>query len=215
MPVRRSEKDEATPRTLPTGLQRLLRLASLDDRFLDLLVERRAAAADAAGVPLTSGEIRVLGAAEEPQIRAMARQAAPADRDRREILRELAAATVLVLTGGTALALGCRKDDDELAPERPESRRGAYVMPDAGEGAKARGVDGKVGSDAFAPRPSAQRRSTPGPGVPAGDDDSADPPELFRGAYVMPGGWVADGKVRGQYKVEEPAKNDGSDSEGQ
>lgn len=89
---------------VPTGIQRLLRMAALDGSFLAQLVERRAEVAPAAGVELTATEVAILRAIPGEQLIAMAaRMPPPAEPPRREFLRQ-SAATAVVLLGGAALA---------------------------------------------------------------------------------------------------------------
>lgn len=136
--------DDAELPPVPTGIQRLLRLASVDDDFRRELVARPAALATTAGVDLTASERAVLEAIDARQLDEMARNMPPPPAPRRDFLRQTAA-TAVVLLGGAALSgtiqaccpgLGedsppraLRRDmqedggaSPEEPPERPESR---------------------------------------------------------------------------------------------
>lgn len=98
----RPPDDTVSAFPVPTGIQRLLRLAAVDPRFRDRLVEQRAQVASAAGVELTVTETAVLAAIDARQLRDMIdRLPAPAAA-RRDFLRQTAA-TAVVLLGGAAL----------------------------------------------------------------------------------------------------------------
>jgi hypothetical protein len=113
------EKGDGGP-PVPTGIQSLLRLASVDGRFRDELVERRASIADAAGVNLTGSEAAILGSIPDHQLREMAVKMPPPNPDRRAVLRQTAA-TAVVLLGGAAMAEAVSACcGSELTPGRPE-----------------------------------------------------------------------------------------------
>jgi hypothetical protein len=123
----RPPEDGASLPPVPTGIQRLLRLASVDEKFRAQLVERRAEVAGAAEVELTPSEAAVLAAIPAAQLEQMAAKMPPPAPPRREFLRQTAA-TAVVLLGGAALGeavTGCKKkpkDTDPDSPERPDSR---------------------------------------------------------------------------------------------
>jgi hypothetical protein len=105
---------------VPTGIQRLLRLAAVDDDFADELVRRPLEVARTAGVPLTRSEAAILASIPAQQIVAMAAQLPAPPPRRREFLRQTAA-TAVVLLGGAALPTaltGCCPVEDE--PGRPD-----------------------------------------------------------------------------------------------
>lgn len=62
---------------LPTGMEKLLRLAAVDEAFRRVLLERRGEAAPAAGVELTSSERAILASVPAEQLEAMAAQVPP------------------------------------------------------------------------------------------------------------------------------------------
>ncbi|MBI5500582.1 MAG: hypothetical protein HY907_10085 [Deltaproteobacteria bacterium] len=114
------EKADAA-QTVPTGLQRLLRLASFDGAFREELIRRRGAAAKAAGVPLTASESAVLAAIPAEQLAQMAGNLPPPAPGRREFLRQTAA-TAVVLLGGAALGstqVGCPLAAGGARPDMP------------------------------------------------------------------------------------------------
>ena len=92
---------EAPP--VPTGIQSLLRLASVDGAFRAELLERRGEMADVAGLPLTPSERAILASSPASQLRDMAEKLPPPPPARREFLRQTAASAV-VLLGGAAMA---------------------------------------------------------------------------------------------------------------
>jgi hypothetical protein len=108
---------------VPTGIERLLRLAAVDQAFRQVLVERRGAAAEAAGFELTPNEGAILTAIPANQLVAMAESLPAPAQPRRQFLQQAAASAVLAL-GGAALAncadcdptRGIRSD----VPQRPE-----------------------------------------------------------------------------------------------
>jgi hypothetical protein len=91
---------------VPTGIQRLLRLASVDPAFRAELLARRDEVAAVAAVELTASERAIVRAAPEAQLAAMIATLPPPASDRREFLRE-AAASAVVLLGGAALGGAC------------------------------------------------------------------------------------------------------------
>lgn len=100
---------------IPTGLQRLLRLASADAAFEAELVRRRADLAPAAGIELAASERAILAAASADQLRAMIASLPAPPMDRRAFLKEAAVAALAALAG-TQLA-ACRKEAPAQPPE--------------------------------------------------------------------------------------------------
>lgn len=94
---------------VPTGIQRLLHLASADEAFRRELLARRVAAADAAGVELTRTEAAILRAVPEAQLAGTIDGLPVPPPDRRAFLARAAAAAVLALAGGV-LATGCGEE---------------------------------------------------------------------------------------------------------
>ena len=88
---------------VPTGIQRLLRMAALDASFMARLLELRGDIAAAADVELSATEKAILRAIPSDQIVAMVENLPPPAAPRREFLRQSAASAV-VLLGGAALA---------------------------------------------------------------------------------------------------------------
>jgi hypothetical protein len=110
---------------VPTGIQRLLRLASVDPAFARELGARRAEMGAAAGIELTASERAILQAIPAAQLQAMIAGLPPPEEDRRTFLRQSAASAV-VLLGGALLGPACpvrgsRSDvPPEPAPPRPD-----------------------------------------------------------------------------------------------
>jgi len=119
----------ATP-PIPGGIQGLLRLAAQDPSFLDELVERRALAADRAGIALGPSERAILAVIPSTRLREMVSSLPRTlPRPRRERSHG-AAATAVVLLGGAALSAvtaGCPPDDG--APTGSEGAESDAVPP--------------------------------------------------------------------------------------
>jgi hypothetical protein len=90
---------------VPTGIQSLLRLASVDPGFLAELCAHRAEVAPSAGIDLTANERAILGAIPAEDLELMARQLPPQEPERHAFLREIAAAAVVLLASA---AFGCQ-----------------------------------------------------------------------------------------------------------
>lgn len=118
---------------VPTGIQKLLRLASVDEAFRRELVARPAALAVTAGVGLTASERSVLEAIPGDQIEEMARKMPPPPPQRRDFLRQTAA-TAVVLLGGAALSgtVGacCLDVDSPTRVLRRETQEDGGAAPD-------------------------------------------------------------------------------------
>ena len=144
---------------VPTGLQSLLRMASVDAEFCERLIQRRSEMADAAGVVLTTSERGMLQAVSEKQLRDMA-QGLPAPAvDRRDFLRQSARAAVLVL-GGAALS-GCSQKNTKK--ETPPARKKVNEMQTEG------------GADPHTPPPRLEpKKDTEAQGGADDDDDDKD-----------------------------------------
>jgi hypothetical protein len=116
---------------VPTGIQRLLRLASVDPAFARELGARRAEMAAAAGIELTASERAIVQVIPAAQLQAMIGGLPPPDEDRRSFLRQTAASAV-VLLGGAVLGPGCpvRGARSDVPPEPPPARpEGPEPMP--------------------------------------------------------------------------------------
>ena len=128
------EKDAKLP-PVPTGIQRLLRLASIDEAFRRELLARRGDIAEAAQVPLSASEAAILKAIPAAHLEEMATKMPPPPQGRRDFLRQTAA-TAVVLLGGAALSeavSGCDRPPAEPPAPRPadsEVQVNAGVAPD-------------------------------------------------------------------------------------
>jgi hypothetical protein len=120
---------------VPTGIQRLLRLASVDDAFRGELLARRGGIAGVAKVELTASESAILHAIPAAQLEAMIASLPPPADDRRSFLRQTAATAVMLL-GGAALSSSCRDADVRTvggaAPDVPPPRPRQNLMQDEG-----------------------------------------------------------------------------------
>jgi hypothetical protein len=110
----RPPEDQASTAPLPTGIQRLLRLASVDQAFARELCARRDGMASVAAVELNASERAILRAIPEAQLASMIATLPPPAPDRRDFLRESAASAV-VLLGGAALT-ACDRVQRSLMP---------------------------------------------------------------------------------------------------
>jgi hypothetical protein len=130
---------------VPTGIQQMLRLASVDAAFRRELLDRRGELAALAGVELTSSERAILRSVPTPQLEAMIVGLPPPPADRRTFLRETASSAVLLL-GGAALAAteGCNRPSENLitrgAAADPPPIRPAPSAPDTRPGPATQGI---------------------------------------------------------------------------
>jgi hypothetical protein len=214
----RPPEEQAATAPVPTGLQRLLRLAAVNPAFLEELVARRTALAEVAGVPLTASESAILAAVPEAQLRAMARAVPPPEPTRRDFLRKTAA-TAVVLLGGAALE-GCPPGDSEPAPTRPT----VNLMAEEGGAApdepppRPEHVPSPPGGarpdEPPPPRPDRSPvtdgiRPDPGPPPPSPTDGGfAEPPAGWEGA--RPDGGCPDGGEPAPPRPEKPHSTRGS-----
>jgi hypothetical protein len=120
-------RDDGLP-PVPTGIQRLLRLASVDEAFRAELIARRDSVATPAGIELTASERAVLRAIPAPQLGAMIAGLPPPADDRRAFLRG-AAASAVVLLGGAALG-GCPGPVGGARPDIPPPPDGGAASPE-------------------------------------------------------------------------------------
>ena len=116
---------------VPTGIQKLLRLAEVDAGFRRELLARRAGIASAAGVALTASEAAILGAVPAAQLEAMIGHLPPPPAGRRTFLRQTASTAVMLL-GGAVLAecAGCTKGVGPETPPPTDAEAGASAPED-------------------------------------------------------------------------------------
>jgi hypothetical protein len=141
---------------VPTGIQRLLRLASVDEGFRRELCERRGELADVAGIALTGSERAVLAAIPAELLLDMASKLPLPPEPRRDFLRRTAA-TAVVLLGGAALGesvSGCRSPTPSPATNDPDRGPRPEQRPMEAVGGAAPDVP---------PEPSPTRPNYPGP----------------------------------------------------
>ena len=121
------EADAKLP-PVPTGIQSLLRLASVDPKFRRRLLERRGEVAPAARIVLNSTERAILAAIPTAQLEQMIDFLPPPPAGRHAFLRQTAA-TAVVLLGGAVLAdcAGCKQTT--TAADQPPP-----IVQDAGAG---------------------------------------------------------------------------------
>ncbi len=145
---------------VPTGIQRLLRLASVDPEFRQELVERRGELAAAAEIPLTPSEAAILAAIPAAQLDEMAVKLPPPPAPRRAFLRRTAA-TAVVLLGGAALAegaAGCRKPTSDPNPPGTQEADGDGGPADPPKRPDNREMESEGGASPHPPPPRAEKR---------------------------------------------------------
>jgi hypothetical protein len=106
---------------VPTGLQTLLRLASLDVEFRRALIARRGQVAGAAGVKLTDREAAVLLAVTDGQLGAMVDSLPVPESARRDFFRQAGASAAVLLSGlGLGATTGsCESQSKGHRPDMP------------------------------------------------------------------------------------------------
>jgi hypothetical protein len=117
----RPPEESSGPPDVPMGIQRLLRLASVDEKFRGEFLERRGDIAQASGVGLTVTERAVLAAIPARQLLGMIMNLPEPAAARRDFLRQTAA-TAVVLLGGAVLGeslSGCAKSPPDIPPPPP------------------------------------------------------------------------------------------------
>jgi len=169
---------------VPTGIQKLLRLAGEDEKFCAVFLEQRAEVARAAGVELSASERAILAAVPARQLEAMIARVPPVTPDRRGFLRQTAASAV-VLLGGAALgeaASGCDKQQTgtPAANSTNAPAEGPFAQPPVEEEEPVRPdhnimeSEGGAAPDEPPPRPD-YNHMAPG-GVRPDEPDAAPPP---------------------------------------
>lgn len=116
---------------VPTGIQKLLRLAREDSAFRELLLKRRGDIALAAGVKLNASELAILTAVSPSQLASMVARVPAATPDRRDFLRQTAASAVVLLGGiamGESLA-GCAGPQGSDPGPAPGPAPGPFAEP--------------------------------------------------------------------------------------
>lgn len=133
----RPPEDKTPTPPVPTGLQKLLRLASVDPGFAKELIEKRDATAGPANIELNDRERAMLRAVPGEQLAEMIANLPPPPEGRRDFLRQTAA-TAVVLLGGAVLSGcegSCGKDAQAPAPPVADDQ-----VPRPQEAPKTRGI---------------------------------------------------------------------------
>ncbi|MBI5490654.1 MAG: hypothetical protein HY905_25190 [Deltaproteobacteria bacterium] len=141
---------------VPTGIQKLLRLASVDGSFREELLRRRGGIAPVAGVALTPSERAILGVIPAAQLDTMIAALPPPPADRRTFLRQTASTAVMLL-GGAVLAecvSACKGHRADLPPSGDADAAGVADVPvEAGAAADAPRPPGPPVWEGPPPRP--------------------------------------------------------------
>ena len=155
---------------VPTGIQRLLRMASLDPDFRKDLVARRGAIAAAARIELSASETAILDAIPAAQLSGMIDRIPPPSSERREFLRQTAAGAVILLGGVAFVEASSTCFCGGAAPDMPpETPRPAEPPPAGG-----------VSEPPPADDPDAVGRPEVNPMQIEGGADPGEPPERDR-----------------------------------
>ena len=157
----------ASPST-PRGLEQLLGLASVDPAFLALLVEKRSAVAEAAGVTLSKGEEAILGAVPRRQLEAMVARMPGVTRKSRSFLRSTAATAVMLLGGAALSACGGDQSHGDAAEQEQPIRQPA---DDAGRS------PGIAGLQPTIPQDGGTTDGRAAPLIPIGGERADEPPQ--------------------------------------
>lgn len=112
---------------IPTGIQALVSLASVDEPFRNELARRRSAVAAAVGVWLTPTERAIVDTIPEKLLRELSERMVQPPQPRRSLLRQVARTAVAALSAGliSQAALGC-------GPDEPGDSAGEQVAPTGG-----------------------------------------------------------------------------------
>ncbi|MBN1918421.1 MAG: hypothetical protein JW889_10955 [Verrucomicrobia bacterium] len=111
---------------IPRGVEVLVKKASVDPVFRDLLLTKRAAAAATIGLKLEPSEIVMVNAVPAAQLEAIIARTTVHPRQRPAFLGRVAAVMIVALGAST---VGCGKNDDlpdkGIRPDRPEESEAA------------------------------------------------------------------------------------------
>ncbi len=129
-------------RPIPQGIEVLVKKASVNPEFKELLLGNRAAAAEEIGLSLDPAETAMLAAITPEQLKALIARTVVPQEHRRVFLGKTAATMFAVLGASvvlcSGLSLGARADRPPTKgtrPDRPEEREGERVVrPPSGSG---------------------------------------------------------------------------------
>jgi hypothetical protein len=150
---------------VPTGIQRLLRLAASDPAFRAKLLEQRDVVASGVGVELTATERVVLRAASVAQLEAMAEHLPPVA-PRRDFIRQSAAAAAALIGAPALLACESCTPTRGIQPDEPPPRPTQSELPSTGGAAP----------DEPPPRPETNQMQTEGGAAPEEPPPPPPPP---------------------------------------
>lgn len=107
---------------IPRGIEVLVKKASVDPEFKEILLERRAGAAKEIGLVLEAAEVAMLNAVPAAQLEAIISKTTVSSKHRNVFLGR-AAALMIVALGASAITPACGQESpvsDGIRPERPE-----------------------------------------------------------------------------------------------
>ena len=113
---------------IPRGIEILLRKASVDPAFKELLLRERGGAAEAIGLKLEPGEAMMLSAAPAAQLEAVIARTSVPQEHRRAFLGQAAARHAGGTGKMTAMTCGCGEEVEGQSP-RPATRRRQSSRP--------------------------------------------------------------------------------------
>lgn len=119
---------------IPVGIEEVLAMAAVDDRFASSLYADRESAMAASGVSLTATEKMILSSIERPALAQMVssfKTRLPVSSSRREFLKKSASAALLALVGGGILSTAAQgallQSSKGIRPDRPPAPGGALA----------------------------------------------------------------------------------------
>lgn len=178
--------NERDMQTIPTGIEELLAMAAVDDKFAAALIENREKAIASSGVQLTPTEKSVVVATSDEALRQMIgniENRIPA-RERRTFLKKSAAALLALVGGGIVASAGlaCNKEETVKGirpdvPDQPGPQPACEgIRPDRPEKPEDNGSNTGSGSDYDDTRPTRGVRPDRPPQIPDNGADTTPPP---------------------------------------
>ena len=129
------------PSNIPRGVEVLIRKATVDADFRQLLLETRGAAAETIGLQLDPAEVLMLKATPREQLAAIIERTIVPTEHRRAFLGTAAAAMLAAISVMTPGCAGSRPDDpstEGIRPDMPATRGSQSDMPSESDDGDAR-----------------------------------------------------------------------------
>jgi hypothetical protein len=112
-------------RSIPRGIEVLVKKASVDPAFRELVLEKRASAVSEIGLDLSAAEIAILNSLPRAQIEQIIDNTTVPDEHRRVFLGKMAAAMLAAVGLGPS---GCMTNFG-MRPEAPDFDKGKFAAP--------------------------------------------------------------------------------------